>query len=93
MDGNREYRNGGSSSRGANFAKKHDDIKLTKEETEFLEKQFLKYLSQEMEKNSSNWNQFYDILKEETSAGSSSGKQAEGSNGSNHQSSTQGKLY
>lgn len=90
MDGNRGYRNGGSSSHGADFARKHDDIKLTKEETEFLEKQFLKYLSQEMEKNSSNWNQFYDILKEETTSGAS-GRQADGIDGSNHETATQGK--
>ena len=50
----------------SNFSSQHDDINLTKEETEFLEAQFLKYLSREMEKNSSNWGQFYDILKEET---------------------------
>lgn len=48
------------------FSSKHDDINLTKEETEFLEAQFLKYLSREMEKDPSNWTQFYDILKEET---------------------------
>ena len=50
----------------SNFSAKHDDINLTKEETEFLEAQFLKYLSREMEKDPSNWGQFYDILKEET---------------------------
>ena len=51
----------------SNFSSKHDDIDLTKEETEFLESQFLKYLSREMEKDPTNWGQFYDILKEETS--------------------------
>lgn len=50
----------------SNFSSKHDDIDLTKEETEFLETQFLKYLSREIEKDPSNWGQFYDILKEET---------------------------
>ena len=49
-----------------NFSQQHEDIKITKEEAEFLEKQFLKYLHNEMEKNSSNWQQFYDILNEET---------------------------
>lgn len=47
------------------FSQQHEDIKLTKEEAEFLEKQFLKYLQKEMEKNSSNWEEYYDILKEE----------------------------
>jgi len=52
---------------GSDFSKNHDDIKITQEEAQFLEKQFLKYLAREMEKNSSNWEEFYDILKQESS--------------------------
>lgn len=57
----------------SNFTSQHNDINLTKEETQFLETQFLKYLTREMEKDPSNWNQFYDILKEETSPGNEGG--------------------
>ena len=58
---------------GPDFSKNHNDIKITKEEAEFLEKQFLKYLTREMEKNSSNWQEFYDILKQETGNTSTNG--------------------
>lgn len=52
------------------FSQNHEDINLTKEETEFLEKQFLKYLTTEMEKDSSTWKDFYDILKDKQGRGS-----------------------